>query len=820
MGFRTRIAIFFVAALVAVQGLTALLVYRVAREELVAEGQRQLQVAADAFARQLEDVSGRVAAGVQVMALDFALRSAIAQQDEATLLSALRNHGRRVGAAQMLLVGVDGRIEADTRATFAPGAPFPYTDLTDRALQRPAAAVVSFGGGAYWMVVVPVFAPSLVGFIAAAIPVDDRLLAQLQGQSSLPREVELASRDATGRWQVLAHGRGAGGLAGQLAAAGGELPAQPRTTLVGGREFVVQAVPLDSSTHSPPVAAVLGYSVDEALRPYRSVTAAWGVLTLLGLLAGLAGAWVIARSVSRPIERLAASARRIAEGDYSLVDDTLVDGKLINGRLVDGRTMRRAGRDELGQLAVGVSTMAGAIREREARIREQASHDQATGLPNRSAAETSIAASLAVRAEGALLMVGLARVQEVIKTLGHEVCDRMMREAGQRLHAPARGGEVARATDTEFSVFLPGAGREGAAAAAFRIVEALGEPYREAVLTLDFAPAVGIALAPAHGAAAGTLLRHGEVALIAAIASGDDVCVYDPATDPHRPERLSLMGELREAIAAETLQLQYQPKLVLAGGRVDACEALVRWPHPARGPIAPDLFVPLAEESGNIRQLTRWVLAAGIAQAARWRAQGAHLRVSLNVSARDLDDVELPRRVAELLAIHGVPPESIVLEITESAIMGKPDAAIAVLRRLAGQGIDLAIDDFGIGQSSFAYLRRLPVRELKVDRTFVARLGHSREDQEIVRSIVDLGHRLGYRVTAEGVEDAATLAWLADAGCDYAQGYFVARPMTVAAFDAFLAAGGRPGGGAPQPPGGAGGAPARGGGPRCARAPP
>jgi diguanylate cyclase (GGDEF)-like protein len=780
MGFRTRIAIFFVAALVVVQGVTALLVYRVAREELVAEGQRQLQVAADAFARQLEDVSGRVAAGVQVMALDFALRSAIAQQDEATLLSALRNHGRRVGAAQMLLVGVDGRIEADTRAAFAPGAPFPYTDLTDRALQQPASAVVSFDGGAYWMVVVPVFAPNLVGFIAAAIPVDDRLLAQLQGQSSLPREVELASRDAAGRWQVLARGRGTGGLAGQLAAAGGELPAQPRTTVVGGREFVVQAVRLDGSTHSAPVAAVLGYSVDEALRPYRSVAVAWGGLTLLGLLAGLAGAWLIARSVSRPVERLAASARRIAEGDYA--HDTL----------------QAAGRDELGQLAGAFSTMAGAIREREARIREQASHDQTTGLPNRGAAEAAIERALHAGNEGALLMVGLARVQEVVKTLGHEVCDRMMREAGQRLHAPARGGEVARATDTQFSVFLAGAGREAAAAAAFRIVEALGEPYREAGLTLDFAPAVGIALAPAHGDGAGTLLRHAEVALIAAIAAGDDVCVYDPATDPHRPERLSLMRELREAVAAGTLQLHYQPKLALAGDRVDACEALVRWPHPVLGTVAPDLFVPLAEESGNIRQLTRWVLAAGIAQVARWRARGVDLRVSLNISARDLDDPELPRRVADLLAIHGVPPESIALEITESAIMGKPDAAIAVLRRLAAQGIDLAVDDFGIGQSSFAYLRRLPVRELKIDRTFVARLGHSREDQEIVRTIIDLGHRLDYRVTAEGVEDAATLAWLADAGCDHAQGYFVARPMTTVAFDAFLAAGGRPGGGGPQ----------------------
>jgi EAL domain-containing protein (putative c-di-GMP-specific phosphodiesterase class I) len=288
-------------------------------------------------------------------------------------------------------------------------------------------------------------------------------------------------------------------------------------------------------------------------------------------------------------------------------------------------------------------------------------------------------------------------------------------------------------------------------------------------------------------------LRHAEVAMIAVIAATDQVGVYDAATDPHRPERLSLMGELREAIVRGGLELHYQPKLALASGHIDSSEALVRWRHPTLGPIAPDLFVPLAEESGNIRQLTRWVLAAGIAQAARWQAQGLAMRVSLNVSARDLDDVELPRRIADLLAIHGVAPESIALEITESAIMGKPDAAIAVLRRLAEQGIDLAIDDFGIGQSSFAYLRRLPVRELKIDRTFVSRLGHSREDQEIVRAIIDLGHRLGYRVTAEGVEDAPTLAWLGEAGCDHAQGYLVSRPLAVDAFDGFVAAGQWPG---------------------------
>ena len=290
MGFRFRLAMFFVAALVAVQGLTALLVYQVARAELIGEGQRQLDVAADAFVRQLDDISRRVADSVNVLALDFALRSAIAQRDEATLLSALRNHGRRVGARQMFLVGVDGRIEADTSRSFAEGARFPYADLVDQALDRPSSAIVALDGGAYWMVVVPVFAPNLVGFIAAAIPVDDRLLAQLQLQSALPKGIELASIAAGGQWRLLAQGSARAGMVASLMAHGaGALPLRPRTERIAGREFVVQAVWLNRSTQSDPVAAVLGYSVDEALQPYRSVASAWGALTLLGLLVGLVG---------------------------------------------------------------------------------------------------------------------------------------------------------------------------------------------------------------------------------------------------------------------------------------------------------------------------------------------------------------------------------------------------------------------------------------------------------------------------------------------------------------------------------------------------
>jgi len=467
---------------------------------------------------------------------------------------------------------------------------------------------------------------------------------------------------------------------------------------------------------------------------------------------------------------LAATARRIAAGDYS-----------------PPTPIRQHG--EIGELAAAFTNMAQAIGEREERIRFQSGHDAATGLPNRVAAEASIQQQLAAHAgmRGALLMVALARLPEIIKTMGHAISDRLMRNAGARIRQPADKALVARATDTEFLVWMRDAEQPAAIALAFRILDVLGEPYQEADLAIDVAPAVGIALCPQHGAQASVLLQRAEVALFAAMGSEEPVAVYDPIADPHRPERLSLMSDLREALDHDQMQLHYQPKLNLATRTIDGAEGLVRWVHPKLGSIPPDAFIGLAEETGNIRRLTRWVLAAGIARAREWAVAGKRLRISLNLSARDLDDVDLPRRIGELLAVHAVAPETILLEITESAVMGKPEAAIRVLRRLADQGIDLAIDDFGVGQSSFAYLRRLPVRELKIDKSFLLKLAQGTEDRTIVGSIVELGHRLGYRVTAEGVTDQTTLDYLGEIGCDHAQGFFIAHALPAGAFDAFLA---------------------------------
>jgi len=769
MTFRLRLVLFLVSSLAVLQVVTAVLVYEVTRRHVIGEGEHQLALAATAFSRQLDDISARVADNVQVLTLDFALRSAIAQRDRETVLSALRNHGRRIGATRMLLVGLEGDIRADTQSADSLQK-FPFTDLFETALERPAAAVVAWDERAYWVVVVPVYAPALIGMIAAAIPVDDALLKRLQEQSTLPNTIELAALGEGGKWSVVARGSEGADLAGRLIASPLAWPQAPVLSEVDGREYVVSATALHSSQQSRAIVAVLGYPLDDALRPYRSVATAWAVLLALGLALGLIGSLLIARGVSRPVEALAATARRIAAGDYRSPEP-----------------IRQ--RDELGELAAAFANMTEAIREREEQIRFQSGHDAVTALPNRVAAEAAIQQQLAVEAvkHGALLMIAITRLAEITKTVGHAISDRLMRDAGLRIRGPAGEALVARASDSEFLVWHSGADQAQAIALAFRLIDLLTEPYREADLAIDLAPAVGIALHPRHGAQASLLLQHAEVALFAAQGTEEPVVVYDPAVDPHRPERLSLMSDLREALDQNQLQLHYQPKLNLAARVIDGVEGLVRWQHPKLGLMAPDAFIPLAEETGNIRRVTRWVLAAGIAQAQRWKLQGRRLRIALNLSARDLDDSELPRRIDELLSVHGIAPENILLEITESAVMGRPGAAIRVLRALADQGIDLAIDDFGVGQSSFAYLRRLPVRELKIDKSFLLRFLVGSEDRTIVSSIVEMGHKLGYRVTAEGVNDQPTLDYLGEIGCDHAQGFFIARALPVDALSVFFA---------------------------------
>ncbi|MEO5812202.1 MAG: EAL domain-containing protein [Rhodanobacter sp.] len=766
MGFRLRLALFFVAAMVGVQLVTASLVYEVTRRALVSEGERELIVNSRAFTAQMDDISARIAGSVNVLSLDYALRKAIAERDHRTVLSVLRNHGRRVGASRMLLVDPDGAVEVDTGDAGHMLTQFPFPDLINSAYDRRTAAVVALDGKASWMVVVPIYAPQPVGLVVVNVPLDDTLLTHIQQLSAVPRNIELAAQLSPGHWSVLARGDHGSGLVDSLTSTQGELPSKPLLTRVAGKEYIVLAQRLRQPEQGTPVVAVLGYSLDEALRPFRSVAIAWAMMLGLGLAAGLLGAWLIARSVSRPIEALAVAVRRIEVGDYR------VPAKMHRD-------------DEIGELASAFGTMTEAVRQRELRISHQAMHDGVTDLPNRVAAETTIMQDLANEVDGALLIVGLTRLPDIIKTLGHALGDRLMGDASARIQRVANGVYLARISDTQFMLWLPQTGRAAAVATALRILEVLNVAYQENDFSIDRMPSVGITLAPADGERADTLLRHAEVAQFAASGSASALSFYDAATDPHRPERLSLMGDLREALDHDALVLHYQPKLDLVHNRVDGAEALLRWNHPRRGWMVPDSFISMAEETGNIQRISRWVVASALGQVGQWIEAGLTLRIAVNLSTRDLEDADLPARVERLLAIHRVPASSLTVEVTERAVLGERDAAIRVLRRLADQGIGIAIDDFGVGQSTFAYLRHFPVSELKIDQMFVKHLASDQSDKVIVRSLVNLSHRLGYRVTAEGVEDRGALDYLVSVGCDHAQGFFISHALPPDAFAAF-----------------------------------
>lgn len=297
---------------------------------------------------------------------------------------------------------------------------------------------------------------------------------------------------------------------------------------------------------------------------------------------------------------------------------------------------------------------------------------------------------------------------------------------------------------------------------------------------------IGISLAPEHGTDAHTLLRRADVARHAAKRSRQGFAVFTSNLDTHSPERLALLGDLRRAIERDELFLVYQPQLHVAERRVRGVEALVRWRHPQRGLISPDQFIGLAEESGLIRPLTQWVLEAALRQCGAWRAAGIDLAVAVNLSARNVHEPSLPTIVGDLLVQYQVPPGWLTLEITESAMVEDPSGALVTLTRLSNLGIQLEIDDFGTGYSSLGYLKRLPVRGLKVDRTFVQHLVEDPNDAAIVASTVGLAHSLGLHVVAEGVESLEALEALGLMGCDVVQGYYLSRPLTAAGLEGWL----------------------------------
>ncbi|WP_424211647.1 putative bifunctional diguanylate cyclase/phosphodiesterase [Streptomyces sp. BI20] len=432
-----------------------------------------------------------------------------------------------------------------------------------------------------------------------------------------------------------------------------------------------------------------------------------------------------------------------------------------------------------------------------ARAEEQLK-DPLTGLPNRQwlleRAWSALDQAEDLGTRAALVLIDLDRFRAVNDTLGHLAGDRLLLQIADRLRqALPPDAEAARLGGDEFAVLLPLAdSTTSAQRVARQLVSALGSPLDLDGLTLVLEASAGLAVFPDHALDAEGLLRRADVAMYQAKRDRTGVEVYESKRDSNTPDRLGLLGDLRRSLDAGEVELHYQPK-VRFDGQVAGLEALVRWVHPERGRVPPDEFIAIAESSGLMPHLTEYVLETALAQVARWRAQGLKVPVAVNVSPRDVHTPGFAGAVAARLARHGVPAGALQLEITEHVLLEDPQRAADTMAGLTGHGVKMSLDDFGTGYSSLVHLRRLPVSELKIDRSFVARLAVDPQDAEIVRCTLDLAHSLGLLVVAEGVEDDETWERLRDLGCDAVQGWLVAAAMPPAEATAWLLARGERG---------------------------
>ncbi|MDN5781517.1 MAG: EAL domain-containing protein [Luteimonas sp.] len=771
MTFGARIVFVFVVLLLATQAATLAIVDVSVDANVHRQLGERIQVGERVWRQMHEAKAGRLQQSVSALASDFAFREALATADASTVLSALVNHSQRIGSDTALLLAVDGSVQTSTVAG---------NEERQAAALRPllvvarteggAAGVVMLAGKPYEVAVVPVLAPRLIGWVAMGRPFGAADAREYKALTGL--DAAFATPSGTG-WQVHASS-----LAPDVVTAVAALPTatdESVATSLAGQHFYLRDVAADAHGVSP-MRVFLMADVDEALQPYSRLKRQ--ILWLATLAAGLVlvVAVMVGRGVSRPVARLARAARRIEQGDYA-------------------EPLPVPGHDELSELAGAFNQMQESIADREAQIRHQASHDHLTALPNRNHALTALQGMLddarATHGRCAVLMLDLDHFKEINDTLGHAFGDGVLSVVATRLQETIGDrGLLARLGGDEFIVLVHDAGEEAALEQAWELVQALDMPLglADGQAQVSINASIGVALHPAHADSADVLLRRADIAMYEAKQAHARVALYLPGHDEVHLRQIRLISDLRRARERDELQLVFQPKIDLVRNRVAHVEALLRWKHAELGAIPPDEFIPLAERSGLIHEITHFVVDEGLRQAAAWRGAGIEVGLAVNLSALDIVDAKLPDMIESLLRRHAFPPTELILEITESTVMRDIKAALANMRKLRAMGIKLSIDDFGTGHSSLAQLKSLPVDEIKIDRSFVMALDHSPQDTVIVRSAIEIGHNMGLSVIAEGVEQASSLRILRALKCDMVQGYLFSHPVDAEQFRAWHAA--------------------------------
>ncbi len=747
MALRTRIAVTFILLLAAVLAAALGAVSMTNRGNAEHEVQRQLDVGVSVFSRLLESNRRQLTQAAQAVAADYGFREAVATRDTDTLVSVLENSGKRIGAAMVVLTSLNGEVIAASGLHVKAGTPFPLSPEQRSSIAGDSATSLMVDNGRiYQLVTVSVRSPLPVAWIAMGFELDAKAARELADITGLAVTLSVNSG---GHWS--------------------DMVSTMASSAARPSDVVTRRIEM-SKWGTTQVVAVLSRSLADARAPFERLTKVLYLIAAASLIASAAAAFWLARNITRPLQDLTQAVDEMRAGTYDVA---------LNVQ----RT------DELGVLAEGLQLMQTAVQSRDQSIRRLAYEDSLTGLMNRTAFGAALGRALA-QARGdpiAVAIINLDRFRRINEHLGYSVGDAVLTKMAARLAAvPSVNGAVARLAADQFAAFAQLRDAGSVQAWGTSLVMALADPVFVEAQPIDITATLGLALAAPGATSADELMRCADLALEHARSEKRALAVYEEALKPAARDQLSLLGELRHAVEHDELRLYFQPKIEFKTGRVTGAEVLLRWQHPRRGLLNPVDFIPFAEQTGFIRRLTRWTLARAIAQGAKWRAAGKALGLAVNISADDIGDLRLDSRIASLLSRHQLPPGLLTLELTESGFIEDPTRALRMLDAIAALGVSLSIDDFGTGYSSLSQLVRMPVHEMKIDRSFVQGLESDPEFAPVVRYAVDMGHGLGLKVVAEGIETEEAAARLREFGCDIGQGYLYAKPMALGAFESWL----------------------------------
>ncbi|RWU12724.1 EAL domain-containing protein [Pseudidiomarina gelatinasegens] len=753
--FRSRLLVSFMTLAGAVLIISLVAVWLATSQQSERTLERELEVSERVFAELMDVRAQQLQQAAEVLTTDFGFREAVASGDENTIISALINHGERIGTDLIVLQSPNGEEIAATHTSQL------LPSIENLTAGKSAAQLVLVDDEIFQIVTVPVRAPDLIAWATLGFGVDDDFAvlmrqlthADITFMNRQQRNVFASSLDE----EILAQ------IEDPAIALNTALDNLNLAANVSGFNDIQYALSNDPNL-------VILFSTDEfaATSEFVTLQQQYLVIALATLIFAVLLAMITARKINQPVASLTRAAEQLGAGDYN-----------------QPITLQR--NDEFGALGAAFETMRQGISQREQQIMYQLQHDLLTGLPNRVSLRDYLSRAIQSKQNGYVVLLNVARFGEVNDRFGQQVGDRLLQMISQRLRdsAPEQWW-IGRLAGDEFVLIGEGQSEPQTKALLRDVEQTLSQPWwlDETSYLLEFR--AGYLTFPNIGDDADSILRRAQICARQAKQRNAFAVAYEHGMDEQHLRRLQIVQALPSAVREQRLQLHYQPKVNCNDGRILGVEALLRWRDEHLGVVRPDEFIPLAEQTGEINRLTRWVCTAAFDQLQLWHEQGLQLALAINLSALDLQWPDLVKFLREAAQKRGLSPQSITLEVTESAVMVEPEQAIKRLTQLREAGFKIAIDDYGTGYASLAQLKRLPVDELKLDRSFIQDIANSHADLTIVRSTLALAHELQLTTVAEGIEEESAWQILQQLGCDTVQGYYFSRPLAATQFEQWL----------------------------------